>query len=274
MASDRCLVCGSSKVRIAFTKNAIDYARCESCDFLFSLQQSNPNFENTMENFEPTYREYFEDKIADQKHATNMLSWISTHASIRDKRVLDVGCGSGKFVNFLRGHSIEAEGLEASAPLFQEYLANVSWFTHSSVEDYARLNHRYSVITLFDVLEHVDSPRKFLRSIWELLEKNGWLFISTPNLSSLAARLTGRHWHFVNKYHLSLFSQKAVQTLLDPLFEIKQTTTFGKNYPVSYLMRYAGTFLFNRNWRIPDWVGEVHLYLNTRDTMYVAAQRR
>lgn len=274
MDLDRCFVCGSSKIRIAFTKNATDYARCESCNFLFSLQPGNPNFENTIENFEPSYREYFEDKITDQKHAAKMLSWISTYVSMQGKRVLDVGCGSGKFVNFLRGHSINAEGVEASAPIFQEYLANVSWFTYSSVEDYVKLNHTYSAITLFDVLEHVDSPRPFLRNIWEMLEEHGWLFISTPNLSSLAARLMRKHWHFVNKYHLSLFSQKSVQILLDPLFEIKEIRTFGKYYPISYLIRYAGTFLFNRNWRIPDWVGEMHLYLNTRDTMYVAAQKR
>jgi 2-polyprenyl-3-methyl-5-hydroxy-6-metoxy-1,4-benzoquinol methylase len=273
IAEKCCLVCDSSLVEVAFEKHSIPYARCTNCGLLYSLAETNPNLENTLENFEPTYLEYFQDKATDQRHAAKMLEWIGQHTPIAERSLLDVGCGAGKFVRFLRSRSIEAYGLEPSAALFCEHLAKNEWFIGGTVKEHAQLGRRYSVITLFDVLEHVASPREFLNDIFDLLNEQGWLFISTPNLGSLSARLMGRHWHFINKYHLSLFSAGSVRLLLEPKFKIKQITSFGKSYPVSYLARYLGTFFFNRTWQITSNLSRFSIYLNTGEILYVAARK-
>ena len=46
-----------------------------------------------------------------------------------------------------------------------------------------------------------------------LLRKGGLLLISTPDVGSVFARLSGKRWHYYNEYHLSYFSRITIRRL-------------------------------------------------------------
>lgn len=96
------MLCNSLQIGNAFQKNGIPYAKYRRCALIFSLQSTNPNLEKSIENLEPAYRRYFENKATDQMHSVKMLGWVTKRISAEGKTLLDIGCGSGKFVKFLR----------------------------------------------------------------------------------------------------------------------------------------------------------------------------
>src|SRR5205085_2662662 len=134
----------------------------------------------------------------------------------------------------------------------------------------------YDVVTAFDVLEHVEEPVDFMAGLSRLLKPNGLLFLSTPDLDSLTARLLGRHWHFFCPYHLVYFSRQTATTLAQRFgLECLHCSRRGRYRSVGYTLRYFFEFFLRR--RAPgilssfdDWF----LPINLGDTMYCCLRKK
>jgi Methyltransferase domain len=72
----------------------------------------------------------------------------------------------------------------------------------------------FDAITLWDVLEHMYSPRDAIRQVSEMLTPQGWLFLNVPDAKSWAARLMGRRWVLLLREHLWYFSRETLAVLL------------------------------------------------------------
>jgi SAM-dependent methyltransferase len=78
--------------------------------------------------------------------------------------VLDVGCGLGLTVDFLRGRGLDCHGVELSSPPVPERL-RASVFTGRSAFDLPEeFRRRVQVILLLDVIEHLPDAEEFLRT--------------------------------------------------------------------------------------------------------------
>ena len=125
-------------------------------------------------------------------------------APLEGRRLLDVGAGSGKLVQFFRGRAIDAHGIEPSRALFDRFLAGDTAFTYATLDEFhASDPQTFDIVTAFDVIEHVADPREFLRAVSTFLEPGGIFFVSSPDVESLTAKVFGRRWHFYYPYHLS-----------------------------------------------------------------------
>ena len=95
-----------------------------------------------------------------------------------------MGCGSGEFLDLLKKHlpQIEAAGFEINPTAAQQarvkghkvYEGNFQEFIHST-------ENRFDVITLFQVLEHLEDPGKYLQQLSILLSANGVIILAVPN---------------------------------------------------------------------------------------------
>src|SRR4030067_552228 len=78
----------------------------------------------------------------------------------------------------------------------------------SSIEDVNFKKSSFDLVTLFDVVEHVENPRKVLLKIHNLLKEKGLLVINTGDTNSFFAKLQGKYWHFfIPPQHFFYFSQ-------------------------------------------------------------------
>jgi len=194
-----CPLCGGVTA-IAFRKDAVDYFGCSGCGFRFSRQPTNPNLSQRLDEFESAYVQYLGDDPADEPNFAALLRSLSVPAPAT---WLDVGCGSGKFVRYLRRQGFDAEGIEPSSALFDHFLAREPFF-HRDLAAVA--GKRFAIVSALDVIEHVDDPVPFLASLRDVSEPTGTIVISTPDISGLTVRVLGRRWHHYNRYHLSFFS--------------------------------------------------------------------
>lgn len=76
------------------------------------------------------------------------------------------------------------------------------------------LLHRCDMITLFDVIEHVDDPLHTIKTLKEFLSKNGVIVIRTPNLVSLEYELLGEYYYSFKLDHIKYFSPNSLEALM------------------------------------------------------------
>jgi 2-polyprenyl-3-methyl-5-hydroxy-6-metoxy-1,4-benzoquinol methylase len=271
-----CSLCNSDNVIKKFNKEGINYYYCNSCGFLFSKPAMNANSQENIEDYEDYYIKYFDTNIADKKNFNSILKWISRKVDFAEKIMLDIGSGSGKLVNYLRGKGQNIKGIEYSKPLFEKYLTGKDYFFNCSIDTFSEMDKGpYDIVTLMDVLEHVENPRKFIEDISKIQAGGGHLIIEIPLYKSLPSMLFGKNWHFFHKYHLNYFSKKRLTKLLnDTGYDLVQCKLRGKYVHVSYLLKYfANAFLKMNNLKLPGFMEKLCIYVNPLD-IYVACFKK
>ncbi len=136
----------------------------------------------------------------------------------RPRRIFDIGCATGVFLDEARRRGWEVAGCDVSAYGVRQARSrgiDVVQADATHVFD-ACLEERFDAITLWDVIEHLPEPAAAIRSAAMHLRSGGVLALSTGDLGSLCARLSGRRWHLFNlPEHLFFFTRASLRGLLE-----------------------------------------------------------
>ena len=126
-------------------------------------------------------------------------------------RLLEVGCGDGWLLAVAQARGYEVLGAEISAHAAAEANRRLGGprVAVGPLERMA-LPGDQDVVVCADVVEHVRDPAPFLRRLKDALRPGGVLFLVTPSLDSLSARLLRRHWMEYKVEHLFYFSERAL----------------------------------------------------------------
>ncbi|MEK9175476.1 MAG: class I SAM-dependent methyltransferase [Patescibacteria group bacterium] len=109
---------------------------------------------------------------------------------------LDVGCGTGFNLELLREFSNDVQGLEPSSEVvsfLQQERADFPIIHGTFPED--AMSKTYDIVTLLDVLEHIDDDEAALKKIEKLLAPDGIALITVPALSFLWTEHDTLHHH-------------------------------------------------------------------------------
>jgi 2-polyprenyl-3-methyl-5-hydroxy-6-metoxy-1,4-benzoquinol methylase len=128
----------------------------------------------------------------------NRLRLLEQQGFQRHEPLLDYGCGVGLFLDFLRDSGCPAvSGYDVFVP------------RHA---DPAVLHRTYSAVVSYDVIEHDDDPRAFMRTVAGLVRPGGLLVIGTPNADHVSLRrIHSPSLH--PPYHRHILSERALLAL-------------------------------------------------------------
>ena len=146
-------------------------------------------------------------------------------------RVLDVGCGTGEFLVYLKENGFEGVGIEPSSDVVAIAKSQGLAVYSSTLEEFAEnykssANLSFDVVTLLNVLEHVPNPMHIIEITKVILNPGGILFVRVPNDFSeiqLAAQkqLNKEPWWVAIPDHLNYFDFESLHALLERLsFEV------------------------------------------------------
>ena len=117
---------------------------------------------------------------------------ISKHA--KNKSLLDIGCGTGDFLNYVNQNGWDVNGLEPDADARNLCKTNHGIDVTSTEELHNLKNESVDIITMWHVLEHVYNLNKDVEKIKSLLKKDGTLFVAVPNCASHDAQKYKEYW--------------------------------------------------------------------------------
>ena len=166
--------------------------------------------------FEKTY--HFVKEIA-LKRKLNLINTVSdvsaADSSSGEKKLLDVGCGTGDFLKIAKVNQWTVCGIEPN--IQARAIANKK--SEGAVFDITHLQtltpESFDVITLWHVLEHLPNLEGHMNTLEALLKPNGRLIIAVPNYKSYDANYYKSFWAaFDVPRHLWHFSQTAVDILV------------------------------------------------------------
>jgi 2-polyprenyl-3-methyl-5-hydroxy-6-metoxy-1,4-benzoquinol methylase len=137
-------------------------------------------------------------------------------------RLLDVGCGDGRFLRYAKEQGFEVWGIDFDKKSVENVKRNLgidTVFAMSLEEfyEYAKeKNLKFDVITFFEVLEHQDKPREFLEMVRGLLKEGGYIAGSAPSRERLFVEMDWKdrfHWDYP-PHHFLRFSKSSLEKAL------------------------------------------------------------
>ena len=154
-------------------------------------------------------------------------------------RLLDVGCGTGVFLDLAQQAGWHVRGIEPSAAACAYARERFGLEVHcGTLEDAPLPPEAFDVVTMWHVLEHLPHPLADLRRVHQALASEGLLLIGVPNFASLEARLFGRRWYSLDAprhlYHFTPATLRAIVSTagLRPVRLVHSSGTAGLVYSV------------------------------------------
>ncbi|MDI6752203.1 MAG: class I SAM-dependent methyltransferase [bacterium] len=202
-------------------KRKIEAFICEECTAVyFEDYKKDRSYIYEDENYSPWGKEgeTNEDIVALSKKETfkGYLFLLKRYIEPKGKKLLDIGTGKGYFLEIAQRLGFEIYGVEPSGycskTAQKKFGENILC---GKIEDAKYGDERFDVITMTDLIEHISSPRSFLKEVNRVLKKDGVLLLTTPNFDSFTRKLLGKDWFQYKYEHIVYYNKKSIFYLLE-----------------------------------------------------------
>ncbi len=210
----KCDLCGSEQHRLLFVKEGFRHVRCADCGMVFV----NPRLAEHLNIQTISGTGCMGDNsvsTAQQKRFQKELS--SMEPFRRLNRIIEIGPGQGWFLleASRAGWDILAVEINAQAVKFLKR-HGIKQIIAQAAEDCGSNGDSADVIRMWDVIEHLRSPRKALTNAYRMLRPGGLLKLATTNFASLSRWINGPEWVYLNgSDHIFLFEPRTITRLLE-----------------------------------------------------------
>lgn len=285
-----CLFCGGRDEQLRFEAAPFRVVECRKCGLVYVNPRLSP--ERIHEMYQEEY--WSSDRAKDFGYTAYLSEaelYLRTYAmrsqvidSFRPEpgSVLDVGCAAGFFLKVMAEKGWTTTGIEISSKMVA-YAQQALGLQDMRRGDLLSIDFaddvRFDVVTLWDVIEHLERPDLHLKRAASLLADDGLLVLETQNVASRFARLMGSRWqHYKHEEHLYHFSPATLHRLLaDAGLRVLQNSPRrgGKYVSLDFLVERVGKIhpslsVLASPLRL---LGNKSLYVNLRDEMVVVAAR-
>jgi 2-polyprenyl-3-methyl-5-hydroxy-6-metoxy-1,4-benzoquinol methylase len=221
-----CPACQSKKEKFFLKKNGFRYSSCDNCltfymnprptvKILDHFYKNSKNYRFWNKYIFPASEEIRRKKIF--KPRVNECIKFCKKYNFKKPSIIDIGAGFGTFCDLLNksGYFSKVMAIE---PSLEGYL-NCKKKKISSINDVienVRFNKmdKFQVITNFEVIEHLFSPRDFLLNVRKNLVSNGLVIFSCPNGEGFDVTFLGKKSNTIDHEHLNYFNTHSIKVLL------------------------------------------------------------
>lgn len=202
--------------------------QCTSCGLFYR----NPIYreETIMNVYNRGYLKFLKGEYG--KDRVKTYDWVLNQLDIKkdilcqnypdDKRVLDIGCGQGQFLNYIRKFGWNPYGLDFAEDCIAYANKNLgltnTWTGNLEFDSFKE--NFFNIVTLWSVAAHLDNPIDMFSKIYRVLKRDGTLVIYTVNAGGLQHMRDLQRWNGFHKNHLIFFTRDTLtKALKDSGFE-------------------------------------------------------
>lgn len=227
LSVERCPVCDTEARTVVRRTFGYEYAQCADCTHVYVTER--PTQEALLAHFETSDQlstVYTDDRqrAYRREHVTEpKFDFALEHVDVDRGRWLDVGCGMGESVDYLRSKGWDAEGLEPSEDCvttareaFDLDLIRRSLDEHAA----ATASGSYDVVSLFGVLVMTPDPLAQLRHVRSLLTEDGYVVFGDGHYDSVSSMVhralpDRAHRHSIPPIGLHQFTEASIERLFE-----------------------------------------------------------
>lgn len=226
---DKCPICLSKDLAQKLhctdhtsSKEKFTIVSCETCDFTFT----NPRPKD--ESLEGYYKsEMYISHTNSDKGLFNWMYQAVRKYAIRTKLTLlknitifghhlDIGCGTGEFLNACRQAGFKVKGVEPSKLAREQSVNNYNLPVSGDTDLGQFKDDTFDSISMWHVLEHVPNLIKTITEFKRILNKNGKIIIAVPNHKSWDSSYYSEFWAAWDvPIHLWHFSKETIELLFN-----------------------------------------------------------
>ena len=226
-----CLLCGSDRRSVvvegredpaATTGPRPAVVRCDACGLCYTSLRPTPAAMHRFypEGYAPYRLEPHAKTLKRKKWRARWLGWGSPVRSALFRhekgRLLDFGCGGGKFLAQMHAEGWQVLGVDVSKSVVERIQQELRLPALAGDLSAPQLDgSSFDLITMRQSLEHVHDPREVLRQARRLLVPGGTLIVWVPNIDSLPFRWFGPAWYGLDlPRHLAHFTPSTLRRIV------------------------------------------------------------
>lgn len=210
-----CPICDGTAFRDLFTKNEEPFVECQQC----SLTMINPRpvYANILKGYTEDYSQGYinkkDKKIRRAKRKVRKMKKI-----IPQGRWLDIGCSAGFILSVAKAANYDTYGIEID-PLGIKHARETLGLDNifqGTFEEHQFDENFFDIITLYDVIEHVQDLNEIVRELKRILNKDGIIEIWTPDIGHWRVPKALFEWEAIKpSEHLYYFDKSTLSMLLN-----------------------------------------------------------
>ncbi len=265
---EKCPICNHSDFH--FWRKGVDHnvsndtfkvVECSACGFRFTNPRPS---ESTIGNYykSSNYVSHSGTKkgvinkiyhIVRNKAIQSKEQLIAKNCSYSERKLLDIGCGTGDFLAYCKTKNWHVLGLEPDEDA-RKIALNSHQITIHSLDYLTSIpDESFDVITMWHVLEHVYNLNEDIEQYKRILKPGGTLIVAVPNCSSHDADHYNEHWAALDlPIHLYHFQPKNIEQLFSN-HQMKLVEILPMKYDAYYISmiseRYKGGNIIFGFWR-------------------------
>jgi 2-polyprenyl-3-methyl-5-hydroxy-6-metoxy-1,4-benzoquinol methylase len=197
-----CPLCGGRK----FQQKRLGLLTCTDCELTLS-----PAI------WQPLANEVLEEEWFGEGYESHTSVWVKlfetwnnsrtvkrvTRARLHGRRLLEIGVGTGSFLQEARKKGFEVLGCDLSRTICERVKRERGLPMHCGPLAELGGAGSFDVVVMNHILEHVSAPVALLHDVYRLLRPGGVVHIAVPNIACLESALPG--WTSYEPYHLTYF---------------------------------------------------------------------
>jgi SAM-dependent methyltransferase len=220
---DRCHLCKNFNIKdfylIEKFKFPFNISKCESCNFIFM----NPPFKKEIrDDFynKDYYTGHADYSYFDERKSKKFSDFVYNkridfiNKYIEKGNFLDIGSSFGGLLESAERY-YTPHGIDISDYAVEYISSRKGYPVHKGgLDNHPFEKDYFSVITMIELIEHLEDPVFAIKEVYNLLEDNGLFVIQTANMNSLQAKKYKSEYHYFLPGHLSYFTKENLKNIL------------------------------------------------------------
>lgn len=255
-----CPNCNSVTKELLFqAPDGFDYVICKDCGFIYSNPILKPKVElRLIEKIDTVTQILIENRTNEYQYElrTRFNRYLKDiHKYKKSGRLLDVGTLTGNFLLAAQSFGYDCYGIEKFSrrvEIAKNRGLNVQLANIEEIQFY----NKFDIITCWETLEHINSPKKALINIRNCLTPNGIFSLSVPNFRCPTVLILKDYcsWLQIAQDHRNMFTPLSLMHMLSDVgFDILEINTEGRNDWVDILhylfMEYGELRIFKNRYK-------------------------
>lgn len=235
-----CPACESKRGDVVFEKYSFSFSSCRDCKTVYMNPRATQEILNDFYANSALY-DYWNKFIFPEskevrrteifKPRVERTLEICRSYGVPMKCLMEVGAGFGIFCEEAKktGRFDRVIAIEPNAELAETCRSAGIEVVESSVENIEDLETTPDIIACFEVIEHLFSPKSFLKKCWDLMGDGSIIVVTCPNCKGFDVEALGVKSDSVDAEHINLFNPDSLAVLFKRCdFEVLEWSTPGE----------------------------------------------